>query len=156
MKFVTAHQGTLHVQSSEHSAAGPEAGDLTWDVWTNAGAENQAETPTQSMDANSKSAARCLPARAIHELLFDNDRGQGAPLFPATVLARGSLRAATDHTGERALVWIDPTKMLYPPALAAAGISLRQLYLVRPKPAQLIEAAVDCLRCSRVGVVVAT
>ena len=54
------------------------------------------------------------------------------------------------------IVWSDPRGELYPPALAAMGIDLRQLYLLRPSsPADETWAVAECLRCKGVGAVVA-
>ena len=147
MKLITAHQGVLHVQSVSQPGAGElTSGDLWGDFWLGV------QSPTEE----------CLASRGIHELLFDADGGHFPPIFPAAVLARRSMGGAVDAAGSwaqgdaRALIWIDPSGTLYPPALVAAGISLGQLYLVRPPASALIETAVECLRCSRVGAVVAT
>ena len=53
-----------------------------------------------------------------------------------------------------ALVWLDPFGTLYPPGVAAAGVSLDRLYILRPPQKDLIEAAVECLRCKSVAAVV--
>lgn len=83
---------------------------------------------------------------AVHELLGQ----QCLPLFAATVLAR----AALGNAG--AIVWCDPEGGLYPPAVAAAGIPLSRLFLLRPKsPSEAVWAVGECLRCKGVSVTLA-
>ncbi|HEV2295096.1 MAG TPA: hypothetical protein VGR35_14675 [Tepidisphaeraceae bacterium] len=54
------------------------------------------------------------------------------------------------------IIWSDPRGQLYPPALAAMGVDLRQLYLLRTStPADETWAVAECLRCKGVGAVVA-
>jgi len=57
---------------------------------------------------------------AVHEILAEPN--QALPFFFATLLARAA-------SGERAIVWSDPQHLLYPPAIAAAGIPLDRLFL---------------------------
>ena len=54
-----------------------------------------------------------------------------------------------------ALVWLDPAKDIYPPALAAMGVPLDRLFLVRSPIAEQAWAVAECLRCKGVGAVVA-
>jgi protein ImuA len=85
----------------------------------------------------------------IHELLFAP--ADGEPRFFAAVLAQHA-------SAKRRLpiIWSDPRGELYPPAMAAMGIDLRQLYLLRPPtPADETWAIAECLRCKGVGAVVA-
>src|SRR6516164_1752695 len=56
---------------------------------------------------------------AVHELLCDPTHG--SPKTFALLLAR----AARGEAGE--IVWSDPRRELYPPALAAAGVPLERL-----------------------------
>ena len=89
----------------------------------------------------------------IHELLFAPAHGE--PRFFATVLAQ---HASTGRQKQRCLpiIWSDPRGELYPPALAAMGIDLKQLYLLHPpSPADETWAIAECLRCKGVGAVVA-
>lgn len=89
-------------------------------------------------------------AGAVHELLCD-PRGP-APTSIMLLLAR----AAWSVCGG-AIVWCDPDRQLYPPALAAAGIDLQRLILLRPRnSAEQIWALSECLRCRGVGATVAT
>src|SRR2546421_6346371 len=84
---------------------------------------------------------------AVHEILCE--KGQEPPMFFATVLARAA-------SGDRAIVWSDPERRLYPPAIAAAGIPLSRLLLLRPKNEKdELWALTECLRCSGVGVALA-
>ena len=54
------------------------------------------------------------------------------------------------------LIWSDPFHQLYPPALAAHGIPLNRLLLLRPRDLEEQTWAVaECLRCRGVGAVVA-
>jgi len=90
------------------------------------------------------------PAGAVHELLCDR-RGP-SPTSVMLLLAR----AAWSVCGG-AIVWCDPDRQLYPPALAAAGIDLQRLILLRPRnSAEQIWALGECLRCRGVGATVAT
>ena len=95
--------------------------------------------------------ANAFARGTIHELLFAPNHGE--PRFFATVLAQH----ASAHKQRRLpIIWSDPRGELYPPALAAMGIDLRQLYLLRPpSPADETWAVAECLRCKGVGAVVA-
>lgn len=90
---------------------------------------------------------------AVHELLTDPT--QGIPRLLATMIARGKTQA--DASTSSAIVWCDPHRQLYPPALAALGIDLNQLILLRPKsPADELWAIAECLRCSAVAMTIAS
>ena len=57
----------------------------------------------------------------------------------------------------RPIVCCDPAGEIYPPALAAMGISPRLLYLLRPADAaDQMWAVAECLRCKAVGAVIAS
>ena len=89
----------------------------------------------------------------IHELLFAPEHSQ--PRFFATVLAQHA-SAARSKQPRLPIIWSDPRGELYPPAVAAMGIDLKQLYLLRvPTPADETWAVAECLRCKGVGAVVA-
>ncbi len=89
----------------------------------------------------------------VHELL---SRQEFRPLFVALLLAKGAASSGQKTQGGP-IVWCDPKSELYPPALAAAGVSLRQLFLLRPQtPADQIWAIAECLGCKGVGATVAT
>jgi hypothetical protein len=117
-----------------------------------------------------------LARGVVHELLADP--AEGTPLFVAMVLARGAMGEVGSGgwrvEGEEAagtpslpftlhsplstssIVWCDPRRELYPPALAAHGISLDRLFLLRPgSNAEQTWAVAECLRCKGVGAVVA-
>jgi len=51
----------------------------------------------------------------------------------------------------------DPQKQIYPPALAAMGVSLNRVYLIHPKsPADELWAMTESLRCKGVGATIAS
>jgi protein ImuA len=82
---------------------------------------------------------------AVHEIL--SGPSDGTPLFFAMLLAACS-------TG--AIIWCDPGRSLYPPALAAHGVDLGRLLLLKPSSdAELTWAVGECLKCPGVGAVVA-
>ena len=84
---------------------------------------------------------------AVHEILAAPN--QPLPFFFATLLARAA-------SGDRAIVWSDPQHLLYPPAIAAAGIPLDRLFLLRPKnDADELWALTESLRCCGVGAALA-
>ena len=84
---------------------------------------------------------------AVHEILCE--KGQSPAMFFATVLARAAC-------GERQIVWSDPQRQLYPPAIAAAGIPLSRLLILWPRNEKdELWALTECLRCSGVGVALA-
>lgn len=87
---------------------------------------------------------------AMHEVLWDAPAG-ARPLFFAAWLAS---RAVAEAEGR--VVWCDPRGEIYPPALAALGVSMERLFLLRPKNnADEIWALAECLGCRGVGVTVA-
>ena len=91
---------------------------------------------------------------AVHELLWE--KGTASPLFVATILARSTL--GSDEMGQAthgAIIWSDPHRTIYPPALALHGIPLEHFYLLRPEPEDQAWAVSECLRCKGVGAVVA-
>jgi protein ImuA len=88
-----------------------------------------------------------LARGVVHELLADPS--DGSPLFTAMLLAKSI-------TEGKAVVWCDPRREIYPPALAAHGVSLDRLFLLRPgSNAEQTWAIAECLRCKGVGAVVA-
>lgn len=101
---------------------------------------------TTTLNALDVAAGASAFARgAVHEILGE----ENPPMFFATVLARAAC-------GERQIVWSDPQCRLYPPAIAAAGIPLNRLLLLRPKDQKdELWALTECLRCSGVGVALA-
>jgi hypothetical protein len=103
--------------------------------------------------------AASITRRGVHEFLFHPKTGNSLPFFPALQAARAV--TVSDNAREfsfpslRKLIWIDATSAFYPPAAIAAGILPSQLVVLRPKPVDLIWAAVESLRCQSIGAVVA-
>ena len=100
---------------------------------------------------------------AVHELLCDP--AHGTPRFLAMLLAKNASRieplgasrinnAASSDSFP--LIWSDPHRNLYPPALASHDIPLNRLFLLRARPEDQTWAVAECLRCKGVGAVVAS
>ncbi len=106
-----------------------------------------------------------LARGALHELLFVESAGNPPPATVALLAAKEALAAtdldpretgpADDQAG-RPLVWCDPYGLFYPPAAAALGVALGQVYVIRPGREQALWATAECLRCPGVGAVVAS
>jgi hypothetical protein len=112
---------------------------------------------------------------AVHEIL--SEPSDGTPLFFAMLLGRcavgvgsgewgvgsrsrkavaGSLLPTPHSPPPTSLIWCDPGRSIYPPALVAHGIDLDRLLLLKPKDdAELTWAVGECLKCRGVGAVVA-
>ena len=94
---------------------------------------------------------------AVHEAL--SDPHAPPPRSFALLLARSALAAdprdpMADEGG--LVVWSDPAADLYPPAVAAGGVPLDRLLLLRPPSSrEEIWAVAECLRCPAVVAVVA-
>ena len=87
---------------------------------------------------------------AIHELLCGTEGS--APKSFALLLARAAQIAAGGM-----IVWSDPARELYPPALSILGIDPARLILLRPgNAAEEIRLLAECLRCRGVGATVAS
>lgn len=85
---------------------------------------------------------------AVHELL-------SPALAPTPKLLAVRLARAAQQAGG-CLVWSDPSRELYPPALVAAGVDLSRLIVLRPRT--LIDelwALTECLRCRGVSATIA-
>jgi len=139
MKLVSCHHGELQISSSEGLDA----------------------KKAKSFSTGLHALDRLLPGEAfaygaIHEILAQP--GQGLPLFFAALLARaagGIPTSSSSHPG-KAIVWSDPHANLYPPALAAIGIPLDRLFLLRPaNPADELWALAECLRCTGISATLA-
>jgi len=131
MRMIAAHGGQLQILNEGQVGSTTEALGFTTTLW--------------GLDelAGSKAFAR----GAVHEILCE--KGQGPAMFFATVLARAAC-------GEGRIVWSDPNRRLYPPAIAAAGIPLSRLLLLWPRNEKdELWALTECLRCSGVGVALA-
>ena len=86
---------------------------------------------------------------AVHELLWR--RPSAAPTTLALLLAK----AAQQMGG--AVAWSDPERELYLPPLAAAGVDLRRLLLLRcPSRADQLWALAECMRCRGISATVAS
>jgi protein ImuA len=87
---------------------------------------------------------------AVHEVL--SERGKSRPSYFALLLAKWAAHSSPGG----AVVWSDPKGELYPPALAAAGVPLERLFLLRPKNADdEVWAVTECLRSRGVAATVA-
>src|SRR5436305_1297694 len=98
MRMIVAHGGQIQILNAGEGVSATELGFTT-------------TLGPLDVVAGPKAFAR----GAVHEILCE--KGQGPAMFFATVLARAAC-------GEGAIVWSDPERRLYPPAIAAAGISL--------------------------------
>ncbi len=86
---------------------------------------------------------------AVHELLWQ--RKQSPPTSLALYLA------ATALSQGGTMVWSDPERELYIPAVSAMRISLRHLILLRcANREEQLWALVECLRCRGIAATVAT
>jgi protein ImuA len=85
---------------------------------------------------------------AVHELL--SPRGASLPKSVALLLARAAQRDGG------AIVWNDPARELYPPAVVGGEIDPRRFIFLRcSEPADLLWALAECLRCRGVSATVA-
>jgi protein ImuA len=147
MPLVTCHDGRLYTSKpSEVSAA----------------TRNGFVTGLPAIDDLMPGGA--LARGAVHELL--TEPGHGLPLTFAVILARAASvttqesPAAPPRDNSRAqngaVVWCDPDSTLYPPAVAARGIPLHRLYILRPRSAKdLVWSTAECLACRGVSATVA-
>ena len=108
------------------------------------GKERSFSTTLEPLDALAPGGV--LARAAIHELLFKPEHG--TPLFFAMIFARAACASGP-------LIWSDPHHQLYPPALAAHGVSLDRLFLLHSGTEQQTWAIGECLGCKGVGAVVA-
>lgn len=161
MQLISCHNGKLHALGEGALRAAAPAGSFN--------------TGLAALDELLPSGG--FARGAMHELLFAPPDPR--PLFLATLLAKrasdplgqesgvrgqesgdpqpldGPAPASAPSSGAGALVWLDPERDIYPPALAAMGVSLDRLYLVRSKVAEQAWAVAECLRCRGVAAVVA-
>jgi hypothetical protein len=161
MKIISAHNGLLQ------TLAGKEL---------RAGSGRSFQTGIDLLDGLAPSAQ--WACGAIHELLTEPSHGM--PRFVATMIARSVAQTFLSVTGQGnprprsntdknvcptkkatqtstgVVIWSDPHRELYPPALATLGVDLNNLILLRPKSeADELWAIAECLRCSAVAVTVA-
>src|SRR4051812_5009051 len=143
MKLISCHDGKLH--GLDASVAVTAGGVRPM------GRENAFRTGLAALDDLSPGGA--FARGAVHELLYPP--GEPAPLFPAAMLARCAGEAG-EQGGTGVIVWSDPNRELYPPALAALGIPLERVFLLHPEDdADQVWALTECLRCRGVAAVVA-
>lgn len=127
MRLITCHHGRLHALLGE-------------------GAGEYFSTGLEEVDG--LLAEGGMKRGAVHEILAERENSPG--FFFAMMLARGAV------DGNRAIVWCDPARTVYAPALAAAGIHLDRLYLLRPRTEKdLVWAMAESLRCRGVAAMVA-
>ena len=132
MQMITAHRGQLQIQSSSEIASQKNRGFSSG-------------LPLLDDLAGPSAFARA----AVHEILAAPD--QPLPIFFATFLARAARAAICG-----AIIWSDPHQLLYPPAIAAFGIPLDHLLLLRPRnDADELWALTESLRCSGVAAALA-
>jgi len=98
-----------------------------------------------------------ITSGAVHELLFQPTQGDILPLFPALAAARAAVRNSVDAVSQspRRLAWVDSTGTFYPPAAMGCAISPEKLCILCPKPADVVWATIESLRCRSIGAVVA-
>jgi len=171
MRLISCHDGKLLTLDAEAPGACASA--------TGGAAGHGFVTGLSALDALPPGGA--FARGAVHELLCDP--AHGTPLFLAMLLARAALNevggdgvgsdgvqeaalraplsshSVTPHSPLRhsAVIWCDPRGEIYPPALAAHGIPLDQLFLLHPRAAaDQTWAVAECLRCKGVAAVVAS
>jgi protein ImuA len=127
MKFVSAHHGVLRVDPMD--TAKREQPSFV--------------TGLAALDALAPGGA--FARGVIHELLANQ-----SPLFMASMIARAAASGGY-------VVWSDPRSELYPPALAAMGLSLDRLLVLRTAdPADELWGVAECLRCEGVAATIAS
>lgn len=155
MQLLSCHAGKLLKVDSADLGGGATAGG------------GAVSTGLEALDALLPNGS--LARGALHEILWDAPHPR--PLFFAACLARASAPSGTGYQPVSSIknakkhglvahatrvVWCDPRRELYPPALAAAGISLDQLLLLRPRTAEdEIWALAECLGCRGVAATIA-
>jgi hypothetical protein len=89
---------------------------------------------------------------AVHEFLAPT----GCPRGVAVALLLVKAALGREPGGRTMVAWSDPTGELYAPALAAAGVDLRRLLVLRPRqPVDELWAVAECLRCPGICATVA-
>ena len=142
MKLISCHDGKLHTLDT---GGGAVARRLDRSETTGPTSADAFRTGLAAFDALPPGGA--FARGAVHELL--HAPGHAAPMFPTAWLAKCAAE-------QNAVVWSDPARELYPPALAALGIPLERLFLLHPaSEADQIWALAECLRCRGVSAVVA-
>ena len=143
MKVLTCHNGQLH---AAHSECGSEFGEFGVKA-----SERSFVTGFVALDQVAPNGA--FARGAVHELLAIPSHP--SPFFVALFLAKASMIQPNSLRG--AIVWCDPQGKLYPPAVAAMGVPLDRLFLLRPKTiADENWAIAECLRCRGVSATIAS
>ena len=164
MKIITSHRGLLQTLSDRADAAS---------------AKRTFMTGLPALDALPPGGS--FARGAVHEALSDPRHGPPPRSF-ALLLARSALRPEAvppkpglryaedpgrrptrpdpddddDDDAAGLVVWSDPRGDLYAPAVAAGGVPLDRLLLLRPPSArEEVWAVAECLRCPAVSAVVA-
>lgn len=107
-------------------------------------------TSLELFDAFASVNGSGLATGAIHEVLAEPD-AESAGTFTA-LIASAILKAKPGGW----IVWSDPHRTLYPPALANTGIALERLMILRPRsPQDELWAVAECMRCTGVAATVA-
>lgn len=132
MQFVSCHNGQI----------------FTTQQWQGA-AENTARGFATGLPAIDELLPHQRFARGvIHELLAMPNHP--TPRFFALLLAKAATGAKSP------LVWCDPLQTLFPPAIAAAGIPLENVYLLNPRTqVEQSWAVAECMRCKGVSATIA-
>lgn len=163
MKLLTCHNGQLHAAHSEF-------------VSIDANRQSSFVTGFPALD---ELLPNCAFARgAVHELLAIPSHP--TPFFVALFIARAGMMNRELRVEDRgwkknsflssifnppfssaelrgAIVWCDPQGKLYPPAVAAMGVPLDRLFLLRPKTIPDENWAIaECLRCRGVSATIAS
>jgi protein ImuA len=137
MKLISCYGGKLHGLDASGVVAADARGQRKRDAVF--------RTRLDAIDSLAPGGA--LARGAVHELITTSSV-ETKPMMFAAWLARCS--------GDAAVVWSDPDRELYPPAIAALGIPLKRLYLLHPtSAADHVWAVAECLRCKGVSAVVA-
>jgi hypothetical protein len=91
--------------------------------------------------------SRGIPKGAI--TILTGDRGAGRLTFAAKI-------AAEETKASRPIAWIDAKGTLYPPALAAAGVELSRVLMVKSEDERVVYAAEQIVSSGAFGLVIAT
>jgi hypothetical protein len=134
MQFVSCHNGQIFTSTTQ---------------WGSAGTFEKRRVFPTGLDAIDQLLSGEGFARGmVHEILHDPRSGNGGSRFFALLLAKSA--------GGN-IIWCDPNRTLYPPAVAAAGVPMEKLFLLHPKnPTEQAWAIAECMRCKGVGATVAS
>jgi hypothetical protein len=168
MQLISCHNGKIHALGEDALRAAAPAGTF--------------RSGLAALDELAPGGA--FARGAVHELLSEPEHGRPLFLAALLARAAMGMRAGSGMGGpptsssfvdslhddcEReedqdhgraahatnALIWLDPSRDLYPPALHAMGLPLDRLFMVRTPVAEQAWAIAECLRCRGVSAVVA-